>query len=516
MNTARRIDLGLPRRRRALRQRLGAILDVLDPGRIVDEDSTTAELVGRLAACLEPTDHRQVWLVHAVLAARLPPPDAVLASARRAVLDGAPTVIADALVRALDPSADLAPDANLMTEIPDHVGWPAVEVIERQIILDVGGLADEHRHRAAVPVVGPVARTWDREWSPMLLRWDRRSTALHRLGPSEHAQLHADEPWEPGRPESATVVVPWCCTYLLTEPPLVRNRVRALIGLLEYSGSTGTGLGYDLSAMSASQWNEPGDGGRLTLSLSASRRLRRIVATSEATATELRGWVTSLAGTGLTGPELSVAPLGVDPPPDVGSDPTLTPAPDAEAPVPVVLVVGPHEPVANNETALRALAQLASDGPAFSVEVLDAGGARGAKVAELADRLGEAGPAVKVIASPTSQLRFAAYRRAAVVVAPVLGGGFARTVAEALACSTPVITADHGAGAEATRGGGAILVDPRSATAIAEAVGRVIADPALRALLATDAASAGHRTFSDFAEDAWRQLTVDSATQHVS
>ncbi len=71
------------------------------------------------------------------------------------------------------------------------------------------------------------------------------------------------------------------------------------------------------------------------------------------------------------------------------------------------------------------------------------------------------------------------YRLAAVFVFPSLYEGFGLPPLEAMACGTPVVTSNVSSLPEVT-GDAALLVDPYSAEAIADAMRRVLTDDALR------------------------------------
>jgi glycosyltransferase involved in cell wall biosynthesis len=71
------------------------------------------------------------------------------------------------------------------------------------------------------------------------------------------------------------------------------------------------------------------------------------------------------------------------------------------------------------------------------------------------------------------------YRLASVFVFPSLYEGFGLPPLEAMACGTPVITSNVSSLPEVT-GDAALLVDPYSAEAIADAMRRVLTDTALR------------------------------------
>ena len=76
---------------------------------------------------------------------------------------------------------------------------------------------------------------------------------------------------------------------------------------------------------------------------------------------------------------------------------------------------------------------------------------------------------------------------------PSLYEGFGHPPFEAMAAGVPVVTARAGALPEAV-GDAALLVDPTDVDALADALGRVLDDPALRALLV----SRGHERVQEF------------------
>jgi glycosyltransferase involved in cell wall biosynthesis len=71
------------------------------------------------------------------------------------------------------------------------------------------------------------------------------------------------------------------------------------------------------------------------------------------------------------------------------------------------------------------------------------------------------------------------YRGAEALIFPSLYEGFGLPLLEAMACGTPVVTADTTALPEVA-GGAALLVDPTSVEHIAEAMKRIVSDTFLR------------------------------------
>lgn len=71
-------------------------------------------------------------------------------------------------------------------------------------------------------------------------------------------------------------------------------------------------------------------------------------------------------------------------------------------------------------------------------------------------------------------------------------------ILEAMACGVPVVQPDHGSFPELVRAtGGGIVYDPADADGLADAIARLMDDPALRCELATQGRAAVHESFTD-------------------
>lgn len=148
---------------------------------------------------------------------------------------------------------------------------------------------------------------------------------------------------------------------------------------------------------------------------------------------------------------------------------------------PVVLCIGPKRPHKNIPRVLEALALLPQEGrPALVLSGHPA--AYDAELRSTAERLGIAADvcfAGWVSASDLEGL----YGLATLVALPSLHEGFGLPVLEAMSRGVPVVTANRSAMPEVA-GGAALLVDPERTEAIADAIGRLLDDPQLRAELA--------------------------------
>ncbi len=129
---------------------------------------------------------------------------------------------------------------------------------------------------------------------------------------------------------------------------------------------------------------------------------------------------------------------------------------------------------------IEAAAQLAPRFPALRVVVAGDGFER-PELIKLAESLGIADRVTFLGWVPNSELP-PYYRAAAISVIPSLEEGFGIPAAEAMGCETPVVASDAGGLPEVVEHGVTGLIVPRGdSTALAEAMGRLLGDPALRA-----------------------------------
>lgn len=208
------------------------------------------------------------------------------------------------------------------------------------------------------------------------------------------------------------------------------------------------------------------------------REAARVIADSEAT----RRDVVEL----LDAPpdRVRVVPLGCDPrfsPGDAGAA-RRTVAAELGIAAPFVLHVGTVEPRKNLPALISAFAQARRARRLPQLLVL--AGAPGWGVEPVRARIAAEGLAGVVrLTGPVSAAHLLALYRAADLFAfPSLYEGFGLPVVEAMACGTPVVTADVAALPEVA-GGAALIVDPRDQAALAEALDRGLNDLEVRARL---------------------------------
>jgi len=164
---------------------------------------------------------------------------------------------------------------------------------------------------------------------------------------------------------------------------------------------------------------------------------------------------------------------------------------------PFLLTVGSLEPRKNLGRLLDALALLPED--TRSSHTLVVTGGPGWCNRELHERIerGASGLRVRLTGEVPQDDLAVLYSCAEAFVYPSLAEGFGLPVLEAMACGAPVVTSSTTSLPEVV-GEAAILVDPADAEALADAVGRVLADSALRRELRA-------RGFHRVAEFSWQR-----------
>lgn len=183
---------------------------------------------------------------------------------------------------------------------------------------------------------------------------------------------------------------------------------------------------------------------------------------------------------GVDGDKVAVVPCGVGP--------DFTPqAQDGEAArlaerygvrPPYVLYLGGVGARKNVPGLLEAYAQLRGSHPEYTLVVAGARIWKSEVVYEAVERLGLV-PYVVFTGYAADEDLPALHRQAELLAFPSLYEGFGRPPLEAMACGTPVVTANTSSLPEVT-GDAALLVDPHDTGALAAAMERVLADADLR------------------------------------
>lgn len=201
------------------------------------------------------------------------------------------------------------------------------------------------------------------------------------------------------------------------------------------------------------------------------RRLRRIVTVSERSRDDIVGVM------GVERTRVTVVPNGVDP--------ELFSPDEAVRRVPgrVVTTASADVPLKGLVPLLEAVAALGRDG---GIELVVVGRPRrDGQVSATLERL-RLGGQVRFVGGLGERELVDLYRGAELAVVPSLYEGFSLPAVEAMACGVPVVATTAGALPEVLGrdGEAGILVPPGDARALAEAIGRALADEPLRRRLA--------------------------------
>lgn len=488
--------------RPVLDERVGTLLEALGPP---PAGADGPEGVGggpldRLAYRLRHADESELWLTLAVLEGVLPLEEQVVAARRRLELDG-PLALLDPIVRGV---------TGVLS--PDRLAPARVRVLVGGTTVDVHHTAQTHLATGIQRVARETARRWAERDGVELVGWTPEFTAMRPLDDDERrTALHAVPPvrrdgWGP----QATwdVTVPWTGHHVTLELATDAPRTARMLAMARFSRCTTGVIGFDCVPLTSADTIGEGMGGAFARQLAAVREMDRVAAISEAAATEYRGWRTMLGGLGVSGPSVEAVPLPVQ---------AQLPSPEAVERVrrellvgglPMVLVVGSHEPRKNHLTVLHAIEVLWRENLQFSVTFVG-GNSWGAErfVRRLEDLRRAGRPVVSVKGMPDDDL-WAAYRAASVVLFPSLNEGFGLPVAEALASGTPVVTSGFGSMAELAGQGGAVTVDPRDDASVTAGLRLLLGDGEAHARAAAAAATRPVRTWDDYADDLWEHLVA--------
>lgn len=453
-----------------------------------------SDLAAALSRIVRPTDRSEVWLALAVLSGLLPDETTVVETARAGELDGALPLAA----RVLESSTGAS-----MT-------W-SVRVETDEVLVDLAHTVSTPLMTGIQRVARETARRWYAAGGITPVSWTPGFGALRELTPAEHdlivtGRASADE-LAPDPADRMSVVVPWRTRYLVPELGAEPGRTSRLLALARFSGNRTGCIGFDLVPITTAETTQLGFAAVFARNLAAVRYFDRVAAISGAARTEYEGWRTMLAGVGVPGPEITAVPLPVDAARPGDADLAEARARFAVADLPLVLVVGSHEPRKNHMTVLHAAELLWREGHEFSLSFVggNSWGSDGFR-ALLAD-LQRAGRPVDSVSRLSDDVLWAAYRLARFTVFPSLHEGFGLPVAESLAAGTPAITSAFGSMQEIADEGGAVTVDPHDPHALVAAMRSLLTDDDRLARLEREAVERPQRTWDDYAHEVWAALT---------
>jgi len=479
-------------RRSAINQRISVLLAALGAPAVAAPD--TKALVAALADAINPLSHSQAWLMLAVIGGRLPTSDEVVMAVRRAESDGP---IA---------AARLAIWSGPAARYLDTGVFSPVEVISDAVVVDVDHTAQVNFATGIQRVTRESVRRWVGQHPEVtLVGWSRDQAALRALTPAEVRRACWGGP-PVAEPEAGPILVPVNCTYLLPELATETVRTDALRGLAQHSTNRFRVIGYDMCPITVPETCGPTMPAAFARNLSAVRYAGIVATISEAAAVEYQGWADMLPQIGVTGPR--IVPCLLPNEPAATSPESVAVAADRLliGGLPMVLVVGSHEPRKNHLAVLHAAELLWREGHRFSLTFIGGNSWGSEQFISALGSLQLRGRPVESISAASDDLLWGGYRLARFSVFPSLNEGFGLPIVESISCGTPVITSAFGSMREIAGAGGALMVDPRDDHALAGAMRALLTDDAELTRLSEQALRRPVRTWDTYAGEAWDVL----------
>jgi glycosyltransferase involved in cell wall biosynthesis len=380
-----------------------------------------------------------------------------------------------------------------------------VDVVRGAVLCDVHYTSSSDYLSGIQRVVRETASRWHATQPVTFVGWDDH-VALRPLRESQHERMF-------GESERASrewrVLVPWESTQIALELMDHRQSDRFMTLARHSRNRTGV-LGYDSIPVTSASTVAEGTSGVFVRWLAAARQADRAALISDAAAQEFRGIMSMGAGRRDPGPGVAAVPLAVEAGTTTAEDLAEAAAGLVMEDLPMVLVVGSHEPRKNHLAILQAAELLWSEGVRFTLVFVGAGSWKANDYESTLDRLVMEGRPVQSLRALPDRLLWAAYRLAHCTIFPSLNEGFGLPVAESLAVGTPVITSGYGSMRDilAPNGDpvGGLLVDPRDDASLLEAMRTLLTDDATYQRLKLGAAHHVGRTWHEFAGELWSFL----------
>ncbi len=446
-----------------------------------------AGFAAALGDLIDARDRGEVWLALSVLTGRFPGESLVLDTARSSEFD--PHALFQAVRR---------------ETTSESAAWKVVVEREKTLV-DVADTSTSTLATGIQRVVREVAKRWAAIEAVRFTGWTKEWQSLRDLEASEIARVERGtaRTEDEGDAVADVVVVPWRTTYILLEVSAEPPRSERTRALARFSGCRTAALCYDLIPVTSSETSSPGMTGVFAHYMAALKYFDRLSTISQATAVEYRGWRQMLPAAGLSGPDIVPVLL----PASVGDsdDAALDAARDrlVIGGMPLILVVGSHEPRKNHLAILQAAEILWREGHRFSLSFIGSRSWRGEEYHDRLQQLQGQGRPVESITRASDTLLWAAYRLARFTVFPSVNEGFGLPVAESLAVGTPVITSGFGSTAEIAADGGAILVDPRDDDDLTVAMRTLLTDQAVLDRLRSEADSRPRTSWDEYSRELW-------------
>ncbi len=482
------------------RRRLESVLATLDGATV----AMSADAPGDVADRLQEGKPDHMWLALAVVVGELPDQATVQRALRRADVDGALIALTAAVT-----------DHRHATPSGEARRHRRVEVVTNQVVIDFHHTSGTAFATGIQRVAREVVWRWERAHEVVLVGWTSDYTALRRLPRSAIEGISGEAGPENGSlPAQGPIVVPWKCTYLLPELLGEVGRVDRFHALARYSGNKSGAIGFDCVPLTTGETAVVGMSADFAHYLAAIGQTDRVATISEAAAVEFRGWRGMLKGAGLSGPEITPIPLPFNRPSIEAHSIATARQELAIVGLPMVLVVGSHEPRKNHRAILHAAELLWRRGLKFSLLFVGGNSWNSEGFTAALHDLQDSGRPVHAVRALRDDLLWAAYRIARCTLFPSLNEGFGLPVAESIASGTPVITSNFGSMREIAKPGGALLVDPRDDHDIAQALQRLLTDDRLHATLVKQANDRPQRSWEHYAQETWEYLVQGKQPGH--
>jgi glycosyltransferase involved in cell wall biosynthesis len=266
-------------------------------------------------------------------------------------------------------------------------------------------------------------------------------------------------------------------------------------------------VGHDMIPIVTAELRPFGEAGIFQRYLGAVKHAHRLAGVSISATTEFRGFVEMISAQGMPTPVVEEIMLAED----VGDhSPGGAVETDSRA-RPVIMLPGRPEPHKNLQTSLQAAERLWREGHDFEIVMFKGRDNDASGVETTIARLRGAGRPITTLGYITDDEMWSWFRQAAFVVFASLHEGYGLPIAEALACGTPVITANYGSQREIAERGGCIMVDPRNDTELTDAMRLLLADHDRLAALRAEIPARRSRSWDQYATTLWSFL-VDGST----
>ncbi len=479
-------------RRAAIVDRCSVLLHALDAP--APPAGGTRPALDALITALAPLDFSRAWLTIAVISGRLPSTEQVRTAVRYAETDG--------MVAALRVAIWSGPAARILDAGP----FREVQVVKDAVLVDVHHTAEASFATGIQRVTREAVRRWVETHRPTLIGWHGSLDSLRRLTPPEIRRACWGGP-EVSDPAPGPIIVPFNCTYLLPELATETERTDALRCLAQYSSNELSLIGYDMVPITVPETTHPAMPAAFARNLAAARHARRIATISESAAVEYLGWARMVHAVGVAGPTVVPCSLPNEVRTSTADEMAATTDRLLVGNLPMVLVVGSHEPRKNHLAVLHASELLWREGHRFSLTFIGGRSWSGDLFMASLAKLQAQGRPVETISAAGDALLWSAYRLARFTVFPSINEGFGLPVVESITCGTPAITSNFGAMREIAADGGARLIDPRDDHALAGVMRELLTDDAELQRLTEAAVSRPVRTWDTYAAEAWDILT---------